>query len=624
MGFVFFDPSAVFAHPNSQAVHANNTITTSGSSVLALPYGMTSVVLAVNVKNSPTGTTPTLTFSLQDVDPGDKTTLFGSADSGSALNSISTQIVEHASKTGYIKISWTIGGTGSPTFTGVYSTVVGIIVEPTSLGQKAMAASTPVTVSSDQAAFPVTANAGTNLNTSALALDATLTSGSQKTQVVSGSNALTINGSGQAAIQNPPNLDVASSTLATSANQTNGNQISILKAGAKGTTVAALVTSNPIDANTQALHVDGSKVTQPISAASLPLPTGASTEASLAKLTLTQGSTTSGQSGPIIQGAVTTSAPSYSTGQTSPLSLTTVGALRVDGSGATQPVSGTITANQGTSASLANAWALKITDTTNGPVAVKPASTPAVASDPSLVVTPSPNGTFFAAVKQPAGSVTVELAYDQTVAVAGAQSNQFFSALNYTVPASYKFAVALLTSTSADNKTTTRVAKYMSMGSWNIGTQVFTSSGSSYTTPAFASYLEAEVTTATGGSNNVTLTITYTNQDGTTGRTATAVIPKNTPVGYKIDATLQGTDYGVLSVQSVSQTSTNTGVVQLKAGVEFLTYVVGTATTTFAVAPPDSSSFVANAGDIIELAWASNSAATAERQVKVVGVLIPS
>lgn len=60
------------------------------------------------------------------------------------------------------------------------------------------------------------------------------------------------------------------------------------------------------------------------------LPTGAATEASLVKLPLAQGSTTSGQSGALVQGAVTTAAPSYTTGQTSPLSLTTGGALRVD------------------------------------------------------------------------------------------------------------------------------------------------------------------------------------------------------------------------------------------------------------------------------------------------------
>lgn len=52
-------------------------------------------------------------------------------------------------------------------------------------------------------------------------------------------------------------------------------------------------------------------------------------------------STTSGQTGPLVQGAVTTAAPTYTTGRTDPLSLTTTGLLRVDGSGVTQPVSGT-------------------------------------------------------------------------------------------------------------------------------------------------------------------------------------------------------------------------------------------------------------------------------------------
>ena len=49
--------------------------------------------------------------------------------------------------------------------------------------------------------------------------------------------------------------------------------------------------------------------------------------------------------------------------------------------------------NQGTAASLANAWSMKITDATNGPAAVKPASTAAVATDSALVVTMSPNST---------------------------------------------------------------------------------------------------------------------------------------------------------------------------------------------------------------------------------------
>ncbi len=91
------------------------------------------------------------------------------------------------------------------------------------------------------------------------------------------------------------------------------------------------------------------------------LPTGAATEATLAKLAIAQATALGTNSGPLIQGSVTTAAPTYTTGNINPLSLTTSGALRVDlgatsanataikvdGSAVTQPVSGTvsITAN---------------------------------------------------------------------------------------------------------------------------------------------------------------------------------------------------------------------------------------------------------------------------------------
>jgi len=45
-----------------------------------------------------------------------------------------------------------------------------------------------------------------------------------------------------------------------------------------------------------------------------------------------------------------------------PLSLTTTGLLRVDGSNITQPVSGTVTVNQGSAAALSGAWPVEITD----------------------------------------------------------------------------------------------------------------------------------------------------------------------------------------------------------------------------------------------------------------------
>lgn len=102
-------------------------------------------------------------------------------------------------------------------------------------------------------------------------------------------------------------------------------------------------------ANSTAVKVDGSAVTQPVSGtltANIGTTNGLALDATVAKLTLAQGSTTSGQDGALVQGAVTTAAPTYTTAQTSPLSLTTAGALRVDASATTQPISGTLSATQ--------------------------------------------------------------------------------------------------------------------------------------------------------------------------------------------------------------------------------------------------------------------------------------
>lgn len=90
------------------------------------------------------------------------------------------------------------------------------------------------------------------------------------------------------------------------------------------------------------------QATQPISAASLPLPTGAATSALQPTVDAFAGTTSSGTTGHTVFGSSTTAAPTYTTGSNWPLSLTTVGNLRVDGSSVTQPVSGTVTANAGT------------------------------------------------------------------------------------------------------------------------------------------------------------------------------------------------------------------------------------------------------------------------------------
>ena len=72
-------------------------------------------------------------------------------------------------------------------------------------------------------------------------------------------------------------------------------------------------------------------------------------DASVTGLEVAQASTTSGQKGALVQGAVTTNPPTYTTAQTNPLSLTTSGALREDTTsiGGTAVLTGNGTAGAG-------------------------------------------------------------------------------------------------------------------------------------------------------------------------------------------------------------------------------------------------------------------------------------
>jgi hypothetical protein len=132
-------------------------------------------------------------------------------------------------------------------------------------------------------------------------------------------------------------------------------------------------------ASMTALKVDGSGVTQPVSAASLPLPAGAATSAKQPAL---------GTAGSASADVVTVQGVASMT------------ALKVDGSGVTQPVSGTVTANAGTNLNTSalaldatltgNNARMRITDGTNI-ATVKAASTAPAATDTALVVSLSPN-----------------------------------------------------------------------------------------------------------------------------------------------------------------------------------------------------------------------------------------
>lgn len=117
-------PFPVFIDPNQQTVQSNATVTTSGSAIYTDFSGVREIVLVINIKNAPTGTLPTIQYTLQEIDPGDGVTPVGSSVMGQVLGNIGTQILTlPLTLTGSVEVSWTVGGT-TPSFTGVYASLV--------------------------------------------------------------------------------------------------------------------------------------------------------------------------------------------------------------------------------------------------------------------------------------------------------------------------------------------------------------------------------------------------------------------------------------------------------------------------------------------------------------------
>ena len=199
------------------------------------------------------------------------------------------------------------------------------------VGQTTMAASVPVTIASNQTALDVSQSGTWNINN------------------ISGTISL-------------PTL-AATSTLQTTGNSSLSSIDT--KTPALGQTTMAASTPVVIASNQTGIPVTGTffQATQPVSgtvaatqsgtwninnvSGTVSLPTGASTEATLAKLTVAQGTALGTNTQAMVGGSVTTAAPTYTTGQISPLSLTTTGDLRT-----TSTIAGSVTVTQATGTNL--------------------------------------------------------------------------------------------------------------------------------------------------------------------------------------------------------------------------------------------------------------------------------
>ena len=242
------------------------------------------------------------------------------------------------------------------------------------------------TVTANQGTTPwvvsgtVTSNIGT---TNGLALDATLTNKSQFTKITDGTDTALVTAAGEVNVlaTAQPGVDIGDVTInngsgASAVNiQDGGNSLTVdgtvsLAAGSavighiitdSGSTTVVTGNVTVVQPTGTNLHtvVDSGSITANagtnLNTSALALESGgnlASIKTNTDNLNLAQASTTSGQKGNLVLGATTTAAPTYTTAQSNPLSLTTAGAVRVDASATTQPVSGTVTVTQATGTNL--------------------------------------------------------------------------------------------------------------------------------------------------------------------------------------------------------------------------------------------------------------------------------
>lgn len=268
----------------------NDVITGTGASGLGIPrvtVSNDSNILATQSGTWSTGRTWTLSDLTDSVSIGNFPSTFA-VTQGTSPWVISGAV--SATQSGTWNINNISGIISLPTGAATETTLAALNAKFSSLGQKVMASSAPVVIASDQTSIPVAATQTTS------------------PWVVSGTVAATQSGT----------WNIGTVTTIT-------NPVAVTQSTSPWV-ISGTVTANAgTNLNTSLLALD----------------------ASVNGILLAQASTTSGQTGPLIQGAVTTSAPAYTTAKTSPLSLTTTGALRVDGSASTQPISGTVTANQG-------------------------------------------------------------------------------------------------------------------------------------------------------------------------------------------------------------------------------------------------------------------------------------
>jgi hypothetical protein len=256
MGFdivEFAGPEPITINGNKQTVLSNATVTGSGSSSVFTGYGQKQIGIIVNVTGAVSGT---LTVTLKELDPGNQSTVLSHIDTALISSGGAYTAILFTTLSDTVQVSWTVTG-GSPSFAGTYITLVS---KNTTVGYGFSAAGSPLAILVDATGAVVMAGEGTA---------GTPVGGVMTVQGASAGQPLPVTA---ASLPLPAGA-------ATAANQTTGNT----NTGNTATSTASLDTKFPAKGQTTMANsvpvVIPSDQTVPVSAVSLPLPSGAATAA---------------------------------------------------------------------------------------------------------------------------------------------------------------------------------------------------------------------------------------------------------------------------------------------------------------------------------------------------------
>jgi hypothetical protein len=563
---------------------SNSTITSSGS-VLYSGVSSQQVTLLINVTGTVTGTSPTLQFTIAEVDPQNGTTVVGNSASSTVINAAGSQSVLLPTVTSdSILVSWTIGGSASPTFNGVDVSLIGknsvtsILYDAS--GSPLGTAGNPIRVNptggtTQPVSGTVTGNQGT----------ANTLANKWPVQVTDGTNTM-------------PTADVAARALFEKI--TDGTNTAAVKAAstaaaaADPSLVVGLSPNSPLPTGTNNIGSVNNVQTAESTAAW----TSATTNNTALALTVTgygtvtvtlnQGTTITGGA-VTFEGSDTVAGTNWypvsmvsTAGATVPTSTYTLVAstniaFQTNVSGFIQfrvrlspAISGTGTVNVGIAANAAAAeWqqATYITDATHGPVAVKPASTAAVVGDPALVVTISPNSAILQVSTSGATATPGNAAGYITLATVTntAQQASIYTEQSANFTGSVKSSSA--SDASAGTGARTITIYYVDATGATAGTETATLNGTTAvnlvtTTKCFIEKIVV-ATVGSGGSNAGTISL-FTGAAGAGTTVATIVIGDNqTYLGHHY--VVSGKTCNITGITGINNSTSQNTVFTLQA-----------------------------------------------------------